>query len=138
MVITFDPLPQNEAGRLNTLVNFQPEFTPLHGQFSAGDNNLVCNLVRIASKTNPQPQANAYASSFMLSLNASNIHSEKRDFANNAVRLKFPCPQSILCLPICQTEALSVCIASIQLGSIVGPCGSNDDLGMSDLGRADY
>ncbi|MCK2086988.1 hypothetical protein MXC99_02160 [Thauera aromatica] len=38
MVITSDPLPQNEAERLNTLVSFQPEFTPLHGQFSAGAN----------------------------------------------------------------------------------------------------
>jgi len=38
MVITSLPLPQKEAGRLNTLVKFQPEFTPIDGQFSAGNN----------------------------------------------------------------------------------------------------
>ena len=37
-MITSLPLPQKEAGRLNTLVKFQPEFTPIDGQFSA-DNN---------------------------------------------------------------------------------------------------
>ena len=40
MVITSLPLPQKEAGRLNTLVSFQPESTRLHGQFSAGNNKL--------------------------------------------------------------------------------------------------
>jgi hypothetical protein len=39
MVITSSPLPKKEAGRLNTLVNFQPIFTLLNGQFSADDNN---------------------------------------------------------------------------------------------------
>jgi hypothetical protein len=39
MVITSLPLPQKEAGRLNTLVKFQPEFTPIDGQFSAGNNS---------------------------------------------------------------------------------------------------
>jgi hypothetical protein len=39
MVITSFPLPKKEAGRLNTLVNFQPKFTLLNGQFSADDNN---------------------------------------------------------------------------------------------------
>lgn len=42
MVITSFPLPQKEAGRLNTLVKFQPEFTPIDGQFSAG-NNTQCS-----------------------------------------------------------------------------------------------
>lgn len=37
-MITSLPLPQKEAGRLNTLVKFQPEFTPVDGQFSAGNN----------------------------------------------------------------------------------------------------
>ena len=37
-MITSLPLPQKEAGRLNTLVKFQPEFTPIDGQFSAGNN----------------------------------------------------------------------------------------------------
>jgi len=41
MVITSSPLPKKEAGRLNTLVNFQPIFTLLNGQFSADDNNLI-------------------------------------------------------------------------------------------------
>jgi len=40
MVITSLPLPQKEAERLNTLVKFQPEFTPIDGQFSAGNNNM--------------------------------------------------------------------------------------------------
>jgi len=38
MVITSFPLPRKEAGRLNTLINFQPIFTLLNGQFSADDN----------------------------------------------------------------------------------------------------
>jgi len=37
-VITSFPLPKKEAGRLNTLVNFQLIFTLLNGQFSADDN----------------------------------------------------------------------------------------------------
>jgi len=44
MVITSVPLPQNEAERLNTLVSFQPEFTPLHGQFSAGANTALAEM----------------------------------------------------------------------------------------------
>jgi hypothetical protein len=43
MVITLLLLPQKEAGRLNTLVKFQPEFTPIVGQCSAGNNNQVPN-----------------------------------------------------------------------------------------------
>jgi len=43
MVITSFPLPKKEAGRLNTLVNFQPIFTLLNGQFSADDNMLPYN-----------------------------------------------------------------------------------------------
>jgi len=39
MVITSFPLPKKEAGRLNTLVNFQLIFTLLNGQFSADDNS---------------------------------------------------------------------------------------------------
>ena len=42
MVITSLPLPQKEAGRLNTLVKLQPEFTPIDGLFSAG-NNTQCS-----------------------------------------------------------------------------------------------
>ena len=42
MVITSFPLPKKEAGRLNTLVNFQPKFTLLNRQFSADDNILMC------------------------------------------------------------------------------------------------
>jgi len=40
-VITLLLLPQKEAGRLNTLVKFQPEFSPLDGQFSAGNNSQL-------------------------------------------------------------------------------------------------
>jgi hypothetical protein len=38
MVITSRPLLNKRADRLNTLVSFQPESTPLAGQFSAGAN----------------------------------------------------------------------------------------------------
>ena len=51
MVITSFPLPKKEAGRLNTLVNFQPIFTLLNGQFSADDNNEV--LVAPGALGNP-------------------------------------------------------------------------------------
>jgi hypothetical protein len=44
MVITSFPLPKKEAGRLNTLVNFQPIFAPLDDQFSADDNNLALHV----------------------------------------------------------------------------------------------
>jgi RNA polymerase sigma-70 factor (ECF subfamily) len=43
MVITSSPLPKKEAGRLNTLVNFQPKFTLLNGQFSADENIGILN-----------------------------------------------------------------------------------------------
>jgi hypothetical protein len=42
MVITSFPLHKKEAGRLNTLVNFQPKFSLLNRQFSADDNILMC------------------------------------------------------------------------------------------------
>jgi hypothetical protein len=41
MVITSLLLPKKEAGRLKTLVKFQPEFTLIDGQFSAGNNSMV-------------------------------------------------------------------------------------------------
>ena len=41
MVITSDPPPQNEAGRLNTLVNFQSVHTLSDGQFSVGANTCT-------------------------------------------------------------------------------------------------
>jgi peptide/nickel transport system substrate-binding protein len=43
MVITSFPLPKKEAGRLNTLVNFQLIFAPLGDQFSADDNTFTSN-----------------------------------------------------------------------------------------------
>jgi hypothetical protein len=47
MVITSLPLPQKEAGRLNTLVKFQPEFTPIDGQFSAGNNTRGLSMLNV-------------------------------------------------------------------------------------------
>ena len=41
MVITSNTPPQNEAGRLNTLVNFQSVHTLLDGQFSVGANRWI-------------------------------------------------------------------------------------------------
>jgi hypothetical protein len=41
MVITSFALPKKEAGRLNTLINFQLIFAPLGDQFSADDNMCV-------------------------------------------------------------------------------------------------
>ncbi|MBN9698305.1 MAG: hypothetical protein J0L85_21160, partial [Zoogloea sp.] len=56
MVITSLPLPQKEAGRLNTLVKFQPEFTPIDGQFSAGNNRLCsAGWARRTPCGRPQP-----------------------------------------------------------------------------------
>jgi hypothetical protein len=53
MVITSFPLPKKEAGRLNTLVNFQPKFTLLNGQFSADDNTRCLSLPSAVQQPKP-------------------------------------------------------------------------------------